>query len=343
MKWHCGGQIYNCSQLHTHQIYNNCFAAAVPRQSEADPRLALTLASFHVCRRSIRTLHVPFSVRASTWPASSSTTTMSAKASLLKSLSGERRPGSVPPSSHPGRPESRVVSDHPRSLSIQHSRSLSLQHRQQSSILKHSASDLQSSTPNSSLDLMGHLLRSESCVVKTRTGSVLSRGFILKTDHYPSGLHCCFTIEPYSYPSIGRALDLDLNVHGAPNFRSPRQGGLNVFGAAQPRTQGLRAILSILRCRPNTADPTHVVWFSTREEPIGMSYIHHAHHPRAPHEVSAGMNNRGRLDFAVSSRPRNCLFFFALFVVVHMLIICIPSLSLISLYLWSSICATRRI
>ncbi|KAF8150729.1 inositol hexakisphosphate-domain-containing protein [Crassisporium funariophilum] len=103
-----------------------------------------------------------------------------------------------------------------------------------------------------SLDLMDLLNRSEPSVVKTRTGSVLSRGFILKTDHYPSG----------------RALDLDLNVHGAPNFRSPRQGDLNVFGAAQPRTQGLRAILSILRCRPNTPNPTHVVWFSTREEPI---------------------------------------------------------------------------
>ncbi|KAJ7145106.1 inositol hexakisphosphate-domain-containing protein [Mycena crocata] len=103
-----------------------------------------------------------------------------------------------------------------------------------------------------SLDLMGHLQRSGPAVVKTRTGSVLSRGFILKTDHYPSG----------------RALDLDLNVHGAPNFRAPRIGDLNVFGVAQPRTQGLRAILSVLRCRPGTPDPSHVVWFSTREEPI---------------------------------------------------------------------------
>jgi len=70
-------------------------------------------------------------------------------------------------------------------------------------------------------------------------------------------------------PSIGRALDLDLNVHGAPNFRSPRQGNLNVFGAAQPRTQGLRAILSILRARPNTPNPTKCIWFCTREEPVG--------------------------------------------------------------------------
>ncbi|TFK69694.1 hypothetical protein BDN72DRAFT_767637 [Pluteus cervinus] len=113
------------------------------------------------------------------------------------------------------------------------------------------------STPDSvsgdaPLDMMAMLQRSGPSVVKTRNGSVLSRGFILKTDHYPSG----------------RALDLDLNVHGAPNFRAPRFGDLNVFGAAQPRTQGLRAILSVLRCRPNTSNSSHVVWFSTREEPI---------------------------------------------------------------------------
>lgn len=36
-------------------------------------------------------------------------------------------------------------------------------------------------------DPIAHLLRSEASIVKTRSGSVLSRGFILKTDHYPSG------------------------------------------------------------------------------------------------------------------------------------------------------------
>jgi hypothetical protein len=36
-------------------------------------------------------------------------------------------------------------------------------------------------------DLMPHLHRSAPSIVKTRSGSVLSRGFILKTDHYPSG------------------------------------------------------------------------------------------------------------------------------------------------------------
>lgn len=123
--------------------------------------------------------------------------------------------------------------------------------------------------------------------------------------------------------SSGRALDLDINVHGAPNFRAPHPThftspslsqsvstpplpssssspisipstssgstpvptlpstatNLNVYGCAQPRTQGLRAILSVLRCRPGDATNSvigapsgeggHVVWFCTREEPIG--------------------------------------------------------------------------
>jgi len=42
-----------------------------------------------------------------------------------------------------------------------------------------------------SLDLIDLLERSEQSLVKTRSGSVLSRGFILKTDHYPSGFVYC--------------------------------------------------------------------------------------------------------------------------------------------------------
>lgn len=38
------------------------------------------------------------------------------------------------------------------------------------------------------LDQMPQLQRSGPSIVKTRTGSVLSRGLILKTDHYPSGI-----------------------------------------------------------------------------------------------------------------------------------------------------------
>ncbi|TFK40212.1 inositol hexakisphosphate-domain-containing protein [Crucibulum laeve] len=164
----------------------------------------------------------------------------------LRSLLSADRPSSVPPAA----PSSlHAHSTHPVPIPEPHNiRPASVPMRTNTPTPSHSHTAGQS-TP---LDLMGLLQRSEPSVVKTRNGSVLSRGFILKTDHYPSG----------------RALDLDLNVHGAPNFRGPRQSGLNVFGVAQPRTQGLRAILSVLKCRPNIPDPSHVVWFSTREEPV---------------------------------------------------------------------------
>lgn len=99
------------------------------------------------------------------------------------------------------------------------------------------------------------------------------------------------------YPT-GRALDLDLNVQGAPNFRGPHEEGLNVWGVAQPTVPGLKSILTILSCQPkqlqnkidNDVDSGvetplsigrrrssatipepdgHTIWFSTREETLG--------------------------------------------------------------------------
>ena len=169
------------------------------------------------------------------------------------------------------------------------------------------------------MDLTGLLQQSEPSVVKTRIGSVLSRGFILKTDHYPSGPFHCTAYHPILIPQLtGRALDLDLNVHGAPNFRAPRVGDFNVFGAAQPRTQGLRAILSILRCRPGTPNPSHVVWFSTREEPISKSFL-----------VQISPSNKS----SVSTYHSTCNCCSRL----------LKHLSLSSLHLWTSLCASRRI
>ncbi|KAI0255159.1 inositol hexakisphosphate-domain-containing protein [Lactifluus subvellereus] len=145
-------------------------------------------------------------------------------------------------------PQMRLLSPNPRPVHASASAPL-IQRPQSSPPRSNTGRD---DTPVSPPDPMSHLHRSAPSIVKTRSGSVLSRGFILKTDYYPSG----------------RALDLDLNVHGAPNFRAPRIGTLNVFGAAQPRSQGLRAILSILRARPTETSPSHVIWVSTREEPI---------------------------------------------------------------------------
>ncbi|KAF8176691.1 inositol hexakisphosphate-domain-containing protein [Mycena galopus ATCC 62051] len=197
----------------------------------------------------------------------------------LRKLEGDR-PLSVPPSL----PVSKSEPLNTRSSSIPPG---SQGHHRTSSDVQNAQ---KAPTSGKSLDLMAHIQRSGPSVVKTRTGSVLSRGFILKTDHYPSG----------------RALDLDLNVHGAPNFRAPRIADLNVFGVAQPRTQGLRAILSILRCRPGTQDPSHVVWFSTREEPIvyisGRPFVlRDASHPRR----TLSLSDRAENLEAIETRLKN--------------------------------------
>jgi hypothetical protein len=173
-----------------------------------------------------------------------------------------------PISAHPAlSPQSHLSSQIPHSVRTSASPFSTIQRPQSSPPLSNTRLD---SPPLSLSDLMPHLHRSAPSIVKTRSGSVLSRGFILKTDHYPSGELPIGLSAPSTHPHTGRALDLDLNIHGAPNFRAPRIGSLNVFGAAQPRSQGLRAILSILRARPTETSPSHVIWFSTREEPIGI-------------------------------------------------------------------------
>lgn len=92
--------------------------------------------------------------------------------SLSNRIENHDRPSSVPP-----RVLSPMLSDH------------NLNNNRSSSIPPGSERSRTSSDPQNgiSLDLMGHLQRSGPSVVKTRTGSVLTRGFILKTDFYPSG------------------------------------------------------------------------------------------------------------------------------------------------------------
>ncbi|WWD04103.1 hypothetical protein V865_002168 [Kwoniella europaea PYCC6329] len=85
------------------------------------------------------------------------------------------------------------------------------------------------------LGLQDKLKNEVDGVVKRRSGGVLGRGYILKTDHYPTG----------------RAMDLELTIQGAPNFRAPDEESLNVFGVAQPTSAGLKSILTLLACQPN--------------------------------------------------------------------------------------------
>jgi hypothetical protein len=100
--------------------------------------------------------------------------------------------------------------------------------------------------------------------------------------------------------SKGRALDLDFHLADAPNWRSPREESLNVYGVAQPTLSGVKSVLSLLGCRPEeipmpdlarrdssfngngsfadrrgSVDPTErprkpssAVWLCLREEPI---------------------------------------------------------------------------
>lgn len=74
----------------------------------------------------------------------------------------------------------------------------------------------------------------EEVVVKSRQGSVLTRGLVLKTDYF-AGM---------------RRPDLGVLLQGAPNFRQADVPGLQVYGVAQPTTTGLKTILSVLRCGP---------------------------------------------------------------------------------------------
>ena len=92
----------------------------------------------------------------------------------------------------------------------------------------------------------------------------------------------------------GRALDLDFHLADAPNWRSPREESLNVYGVAQPTLSGVKSILSLLGCRPEErpdmgrressyngamdrrgsietdrpVKPSSAVWLCLREEPI---------------------------------------------------------------------------
>jgi hypothetical protein len=104
----------------------------------------------------------------------------------LRVIDDVRRSSSAPPSKSP------LSVPHWPSVPPLNGRMWSLQHGARSE------TPLQSKE-HTSLDLMAHLQRSGASVVKTRTGSVLSRGFILKTDYYPSGS----SFSHVNFPCLG--------------------------------------------------------------------------------------------------------------------------------------------
>lgn len=93
------------------------------------------------------------------------------------------------------------------------------------------------------------LLMSANALIKNRTGSVLGRQMILKSDHFETG------VNP----------KLDIHLHGSPNFR---MADLNVFGVAQPTLPGIKTILNLLQCNPESSVGETALWISAREEPM---------------------------------------------------------------------------
>lgn len=89
-------------------------------------------------------------------------------------------------------------------------------------------------------------------VVENRAGAVLTRGTILKAEHFGDTRH------------IGMREPTDEQLlMGAPNWRGAL---LKICGTAQPTTVGLATILRVLECGPEGEETC--VWISAREEPI---------------------------------------------------------------------------
>ncbi|KAJ3117238.1 hypothetical protein HDU96_007497 [Phlyctochytrium bullatum] len=94
------------------------------------------------------------------------------------------------------------------------------------------------------------LLTAVNSIVKNRSGTVLSRQTILKSDHFETAVNN----------------NLDFHLQGAPNFR---MADLNIFGVAQPTVSGIGTILTLLNCRPETdSDGAETVFICAREEPL---------------------------------------------------------------------------
>jgi hypothetical protein len=93
------------------------------------------------------------------------------------------------------------------------------------------------------------MLMAVPIVVKNRTGSVLSRGMILKADHFDA---------------VVRSKS-DIKLQGAPNFR---MADANIFGVAQPTVLGYKTVLTLLQCCPANKHNNRALWINTREEPL---------------------------------------------------------------------------
>lgn len=124
-------------------------------------------------------------------------------------------------------------------------------------VLSRTVSGNRRTGPTKILGIQDRLRKEVDGVVKRRQGSVLARGYVdvlvpLDQAHdivigsdsssrpvsrRSSGR--MLLMQPDHYPT-GRALDLDLTIQGAPNFRAPDEEGLNVYGVGPGDLSGSR-------------------------------------------------------------------------------------------------------
>jgi len=139
-----------------------------------------------------------------------------------------------------------------------------------------------------------NLARIAPAVVPSRQGSVLSRGLILKADYRFSAAPPDSALAPSSSSSSSGAPSTSTGPGAAPPAGHPygdvsgashvREGGLGIWGVAQPTATGVRSLLALLGAKgtPGTKGKAQgkkrdVAWFVTREEPIlyigGQPYV----------------------------------------------------------------------
>ena len=120
--------------------------------------------------------------------------------------------------------------------------------------------------------------------VQQRTGAILSRSMILKSDH--------FTPLPSS-SSDALTAQLDLHLLGAPNLQQIKP--FLLFGVGQPTLSGIRTVLNLIKAK--APHRRAVQWICLREEPI--VYINNR--PFVLRELDAPFHNLSDLA-GISSR-----------------------------------------
>ena len=124
--------------------------------------------------------------------------------------------------------------------------------------------------------------------VQQRTGAILSRSMILKSDHFtplPSSSTEASTAPPTA--------QLDLHLLGAPNLQQIKP--FLLFGVGQPTISGIRTALNLIKAK--APHRRHVQWICLREEPI--VYINNR--PFVLRELDAPFHNLSDLA-GISSR-----------------------------------------